>query len=181
MSGETHPVPAATPEGGVQYETALAPNKGRNANTEGVVYPQARGITRGGRMSYKLLRQVVADKIIQNEESIERLRNENEQLRRELAALDAPTLGPVLAESKGEERENPYTLLGPQEAVLSFLKGNLGSHTTAAIRNAVIAGGMKTESKNPHSVVYTALKRLADHGTVKKMPGGRWKIIPSSS
>ncbi len=132
-------------------------------------------------MSYKLLRQVVAEKISRNEESIQRLREENEQLRRDVAALDAPPLTPT-PDSNGEKPESRYSFLGPQEAVLQFLRDNPGPHTTASIRSAVIAGGMKTESKNPHSVVYTALKRLAkQNSTIKKMPGGRWKAIPSSS
>lgn len=132
-------------------------------------------------MSYKLLRQVVAEKISQNEEAIRRLREENEQLRRDVAALDAPPLAHDAAESNGEEPERPYGFLGPQEAVLQFLRDNPGPHTTASIRSAVIAGGMKTESKNPHAIVYTALKRQAKGGIIKKMSGGRWKAIPSSS
>ena len=132
-------------------------------------------------MSYKLLRQIVAEKISQNEEAIGRLRDENEQLRRELAALVAPPLASV-AESNGNEPESPYAFLPPKEAVLQFLRDNPGPHTTVSISNAVIAGGMKTESKNPRAVVYTALKRQAKKpGIIKKMPGGRWKAIPPSS
>ena len=132
-------------------------------------------------MSYKLLRQVVAEKISQNEESIQRLREENEQLRRDVAALDAPPLTSA-PDSNGEKPESPYSGLGPQEAALQFLRDNPGPHTTAGIRSAVIAGGMKTKSKKPHTVVYTALKRLAEQDdTIKKMSGGRWKAIPSSS
>ena len=133
-------------------------------------------------MSYKLLRQVVAEKISQNEESIGRLRNENEQLRRELDALDAPALASAPESNGTEPEEGHYAAFGPQEAVLQFLMGNPGPHTTRDIRNAVIAGGVKTDSKAPLSVVYTALKRLSGrHGTVKKMPGGRWKATTPSS
>lgn len=131
-------------------------------------------------MSCKLIRQVVAEKIDENEKAIERLVELNRQLRRELAGLDDPSL-PLADEGKVSDDGSPYAFLGPQEAVLQFLQDNPRSHTTARVRSAVIAGGMKTKSKNPHAVVYTALKRLAKRGSAKKMPGGRWKAIPSSS
>ena len=136
-------------------------------------------------MSYQLLRQVVAEKISQNDEAIGELRAQNEQLRRDLASLDSPALVPVpVVESEGGESEEdlPYAFLGPQEAVLRFLMGNPGPHRTKGIRDAVIARGMKSDSKAPHSVVYTALKRLSGKHEVEKMAGGRWRAIsPSAS
>lgn len=128
-------------------------------------------------MSCRLIRQVVAEKIEENEKAIEQLTETNRRLRRELASLDAPSL-PLADEDKAVDQA-PYAFMRPQEAVLKFLRENLGPHKTIDIANAVVAGGMESDATSPRGVVYTALRRQAGRdGPIKKLSGGRWKAVP---
>ncbi len=136
-------------------------------------------------MSYSHLRKLAEERITKIRGAIVRLREEEQQLQAELAALDGPATVAHRAPGSAEEEQpqSTYAFMGPQEAVLRYLQDNPGPHTTDQVHEAVVAGGITTKSKSTRAAVYTALNRQAKKfGTVEKLPGNRWQAItPTAS
>jgi len=73
-----------------------------------------------------------------------------------------------------EDRTKPYAGMSHPEAARAYLDSVEGPKRTADISEALLEGGVQTDSKRFTSTIYTTLRRLADDGEITKLPGGKW-------
>lgn len=73
--------------------------------------------------------------------------------------------------------EGIYNGWGVEEAAEHYLAQSRTSKRTPEVRDALLAGGIQTESTNFNATVFGSLKRLEHKGKVKKVGAGRWEAV----
>ena len=75
----------------------------------------------------------------------------------------------------------PYARMSNPEAAVAFLRETGRPQRTAAIANALLAGGIVTEAKNFNATMFGTLRRLALDGAVVKAGPGLWALPDSGA